>query len=89
MDNGLRLGALEAVGVHMGHHIVAHHLFPLSCHIIVDIILMFPHLLNLLIGDVKTQLLLRLCQGDPESSPGAELLVLRKNVLHLPAGIPL
>ena len=38
MDDAGCLGALLAVGVHMAHHVVAHQLFALDGHFVVDIV---------------------------------------------------
>ena len=89
MDDALCLGALHTISVHMGHHIVAHQTLPLLCHIVINVIGMLLQLVDLLIGNGQSQLLLRLRKGDPELSPGAEFLVRRKDILHLPAGIAL
>ena len=88
MDDARRLGALQAVGVHMAHHVVAAFLFPADSVVIVDVLGMGLQLGDLLVGDVNALLLLGLGQGNPQPAPGAELVVLGENELHLPAGIP-
>ena len=89
MDDALCLRALHAVSINMAHHVMAHFFFPCLCHIIVDVVRMAFQLFDLLIRDGQAQLLLRLRQRDPQPSPGAELLIGRKNVLHFLTRIPL
>ena len=60
VDDSLCLGTLLSVSIYMGHHIVAHFLFPCLRHIIVDIILMSLQFVNLLLGNIQSQLLLGL-----------------------------
>ena len=50
---------------------------------------MLLHLIDLLLGNRKSELFLCLCQSNPQSSPGRELEILGKNVLHLFACITL
>ena len=72
VDDSFCLRALYAICIYMGHDIVADDLFPFLRHFIIDILRMAFQLLDLFVGDGKSQLLLCLCQCDPESSPGAE-----------------
>ena len=83
MNNPFSLGTLLPIGINMRHHIMAHFLLPRFRHIIINIILMRLQLINLLLGNIQPQLLLRLRQSNPEPPPGPKLLVRRKNVLHL------
>ena len=87
MDDSLRLRALQPVGVNMGHHIVTHFLLPAFRVLIVDVVRVAFQFRDLLIGDRKPQLLLRLGQRDPEFSPGPELSVRREYFLHLRARV--
>ena len=87
VDDALGVRALLAVGVDVGHHVVAHFLFPGGGHVVVDIVRMRLQLSNLFVGDGQPQLLLGLGQRDPQPAPGAELIVGRKQILHLLAGI--
>ena len=89
MDNPLSLRALDAVGIDMGHDIMTDHFLPCPGHIIIDIGHMRLHLVNLFLRNVQPQLPLCFRQGNPEPSPCGELKILRKNVLHFPAGIAL
>ena len=90
MNDSLCLRALHAVRVDMAHHVMAHFLLAGSRHIVVDVVLMRLHLLDHFVCDPgDAELLLRLRERDPEPSPGAELVILRENKLHLPACIPL
>ena len=76
VDDALRIRALYTVSVHMAHNIVTHFLLTCLRNLVVDLILMCLQLIDLLLCDVETQLMLRLCQCDPELSPGTELVVL-------------
>ena len=76
VDDALRVRALYAVRIHMAHNIVTNLLLTCLCHLIIDLILMCLQLIDLLLRDVEAQLMLRLCQCDPELSPGTELVVL-------------
>ena len=88
MDNALRLRTLYTVGIHMAHNVMAHFLLARFCHVVVDISRMAFQLIDLLLCDRKSEFLFCLCQRNPESSPGLELHILRKNELHLTACIP-
>ena len=83
MDDSFCCRALYAVRIHMGHNIVAHQFLTLFSNIKIDFILMCFQFIDLLLRDRKAKLLLRLCQRNPESSPGAEFLVRGENILHL------
>lgn len=48
---------------------------------------MVHQFLDLFVTDVQTQFLFGLGQGNPEPSPGSELLVIAKELLHLPGCI--
>ena len=89
MDDAGGVGALLAVGVDVAHHIMADLLLTGLRHLIVDIVLMCDQLLDLFIADIQSQLLLALCQRDPQPAPGTKLLVVGKQLLHLLAGITL
>jgi len=71
----------------VAHHVVAHFPLPGLGHLVVDVVLMALQLLNLLFGDGKPQPVLGLRQRNPQPAPGAELLLLRKEILHLVAGV--
>ena len=88
MDNPGGLGALLAVGVDVAHHVVAHQALSFLSHIVVNVILVGFQLVDLRLGHRQSQSVLRLGQGNPQLPPGAELKIVRKNVLHFPAGIP-
>ena len=83
MDDTLGLGALQTVGVDVAHDIVAHQLFAGDGILVVHVVLVGFQLGNLLIGDGKALFLLGLGQRDPQLAPGAELVVVREDVLHL------
>ena len=75
MDDTLSFRTLDAVGIHMGHHVMAHLALPLPGHIIVDLLSVGLELLDLLVRDRKPQLFLCLRQCDPQLPPGLEFLV--------------
>ena len=78
--------ALAAVGLHVGHHVVAQLLLQRLGDVEVDIVAVRAQLGELLIGDVEAEFLLGLGQGYPEAAPGAELLQLAPVLEHgLPA----
>ena len=88
MDDACCLGALLAVGVDMAHNVVAHQLLPLDGDLIVDVVHMSFQLGHHLGGDIGQALLhLGPGQGHPQAAPGAELVVVREDVLHLIGGI--
>ena len=51
MDDALCLGALQAVGVDVAHHVMADELLARNGVLIVDVVLVCLQLGNLLIGD--------------------------------------
>ena len=73
----------------MSHDVVAHLCLPPAGGLIVYIIQVSAHLVKLFIGDVQPQLFLALGKDDPQLAPGGKLPVIRKNLLHLLAGIAL
>ena len=75
MNDPLRLRALNAVSMYMGHHIVADQLLLSLCHLIINVILVGFQFVDLLLGDRQSQFLLRLRQRDPQPPPGPKLLV--------------
>ena len=89
MDDSLCLRALYSVRVYVGHYIMAYLALALFCHIIIDVVSVCLELIDLLLGNRQSQLLLCLCQSDPQSSPGAELHIRGKDILHLAARVPL
>ena len=87
MDDALCLGALQAVGVDVAHHVMAHQFFARDGIFVVDVVLVRFQLGDLLVGDGKALLLLGLGQRDPQLAPGAELVVVREDILHLVRGV--
>ena len=87
VDDGHGLGAQLAIGVDMGHHVVAQLLLPLGGLGIVDVGEMGLQFIHLLLGHGQTQLHLRPGQGHPQPPPGGELLVRGEQIQHLVAGI--
>jgi len=72
VDDPLGLGALYPVRVNMRHHIMSHFFFPCLGHVVVDVFNVSLQLIDLFLGYVQAQFLLRLSQSDPEPSPGLE-----------------
>ena len=87
MDDGHGLGDLLAPGVDVSHDIVAQELLLLGSALVVDVVDVGLHLLDLLVGDIETKLLLGSSESDPELSPCRELLGRRPDVRHLLGGI--
>ena len=87
MDDALCFRALYTVCIYMRHNIMAYLTFSLSGNLIINIFCMSFQLIDLLLCNVKTKLLLCLCKCDPELSPGTEFHVRRKDILHFFAGI--
>ena len=85
MDNPCRPGALKPVGVHVAHHVMAAFLFPTLSILIIDVFPVGFQLGNLVIGNVQSLILLCPRQSDPQLPPGAELVILREDVLHFTA----
>ena len=88
MDDAARLGALQAVGIDMAHHVMAALALAALGVVVVDVVLVSLQLGDLLVGDGQALLLLSPRQGDPQPPPGAELVVLGKDELHLRACVP-
>ena len=65
MDDALRFRTLYPIRVNMGHHVMAHDALPLLGHVIVNVLRVRFQFLNLLVGNGKPQLLLRLREGNP------------------------
>ena len=73
MDDTLGLWTLYPVCIYVRHDVMADFFFTRFCHIVINVGYMLFHLIDLLLGDRKPQLHLRLRQSDPQPSPGAEL----------------
>ena len=84
MDDACCLGALLAVGVNVAHHIMAHQLLARNGDLVVDVVHMGFQLGHHFGGDIG-QTLFHLGPGQrhPQAAPGAELVVIREDVLHL------
>ena len=84
MDDACCLGALLAVGVNVAHHIMAHQLLARNGDLVVDVVHMGFQLGHHFRGDIGLALLhLGPGQRHPQAAPGAELVVIREDVLHL------
>ncbi len=89
MDDPLRLRALYAVGIDVGHDVMAHFLLPRLRHLVIDVLRMGFQFVDLFLRNRKSQLFLGLRQSDPQPSPRTEFFIRRENILHLSAGITL
>ena len=78
-DTGGR-GSHLAVGIDMGHDIMAHQLLPLGGHGVVDVGDVGLQLPDLLLGDVQAQLVLGLGEGNPQLPPGLVAHILGEKV---------
>ena len=87
VDDGHGVGAGLAVGVDVGHHVMAQLLFVLGGLVVINVGEVGLQLLHLLGGHRQAQLHLGPGQGDPQPPPGRELLVRGKDILHLVAGV--
>jgi hypothetical protein len=76
MDDSLCCRALNAVSINVAHYVVANLFLTGFGNFVVDVILMCLKFINLLFGNVKTQLMLSLSESYPELSPCTELIVL-------------
>ena len=77
-----------AVGIHVGHHVVADFLFPCRGTGKVDVRDVGFQLLDLLFGDRQPQRMLGLGKRNPELPPGLNPLLLGKQVQHIVGSIP-
>ena len=89
MDDRLGSRALEAIGIDMGHDIMADLFFLGRGQLEIDIRDMGPQFIEHGAGDEigKTHLMLGFGQGDPAAAPGFKLGAFGKKLLHLAAGV--
>ena len=76
VDDALGFGTLQTIGIDMAHDIMADYLFARNGIFIINILCMRLQLRDLLIRDRKAELLLNLCQCDPQFPPGTEFFIL-------------
>ena len=88
VDDAPGVGTLQAVGVHVAHHVVAALFLPALGVLVIDVVPVGLQLGDLLVGDGQALGLLGPGQGDPQPAPGAELVLFGEQVLHFPACIP-
>ena len=88
VDDALRVRALDAVGIDVGHDVVAALLLFLDGDFVVDVIGVRFQFVDLLLGDGQAQFMFGLRQSDPQLSPGLELEVRGEDVLHLFRRVP-
>ena len=87
VDDGLCLGAALAEGQHVRHNVVPYLVLMRGSSGIVNVVNMRAHLIELLVADIESQLLLTLGEREPQPAPSGELVVVRKLALHLLVGI--
>ena len=88
VNDRLRLRALYPVSVDMAHDVMAYLALPRLRHVEIDVVAMRLELRHLLFGDGESERVLRPRQSDPQPPPRAELVRIRKQILHLLARIP-
>ena len=81
-------GSRFAVGVHMGHDVVADFLFPRRGHLVVNVGDVGLQLRHLLAGDGEPQVVLRPGQGHPQPAPGLDAHIGGEQVQHEGGGVP-
>ena len=82
MDDALRAGRVEAVGVDVRHHVVADFLLPLRNSVIVDGADVRGQLVHLLLRDRQAERMLRPGQRHPEPAPRFVAHIRGKQVQH-------
>ena len=95
VEDGAGAGGGLAVGVDVGHHVMAQPALVEVGAGEVDVVGVGAQLGQLGVGDARrhavvggqTEFLLRLGQGDPETAPGGELALRPPQLGHLPAGV--
>ena len=87
MDNASCLRTLLTVGVNVAHHVVTHDLLTCLSDFVIDVLGVFLQFGDLLVGDIKTEFLLGLCESDPQPAPCAEFHVGGEEVLHFLARV--
>ncbi len=88
VDNALGVRALQAVGVDVGHDVMAAAFLLRNGVFVVNVILVRPELVNLVLRNGEAQFHFALGKGNPEFSPSPELEVRGEDVLHFLAGVP-
>ena len=88
VEDRARLGAGVPPRVHVGHDVVPQLLLVPGCEAQVEGLQVLTQLRELLVADRQAELLLGLGQGQPQSAPGEELLLLAPQVAHRCAGVP-
>ena len=85
MDNPLGRRALHAVGVYMGHYVMAHLAFTLFGHVVIDILRMGFQFIDLLPRDRQSHFMFCLRKRNPEPAPCLKLHIIRENMSHFTA----
>ena len=87
MDDARRRWGRLAVGVHVGHHVVAHLPLPLGGDIVVDVGDVGLQLRGLRLCDGEPQLVLHAGQRRPQPPPGLVAAVVREQPQHIVRGV--
>ena len=87
MDDACSLRSDLAEGVNMCHNVMAHFLLALLRHFIINVVDVGFHLVDLLLCNRQTKLLLSLRERNPKTAPGGELHIRREDIQHLRAGV--
>ena len=87
MDDACGLRSDLAEGVNMCHNVMAHFLLALLCHFIINVVDVGFHLVDLLLCNRQTKLLLSLRERNPKTAPGGKLHIRREDIQHLRAGV--
>ena len=88
MDDAGGGGGRLAVGVHMGHDIVADFLLPRGGAVVVNVGDVGFQLRHLLGGDGEAQIVLRPGQSHPQAAPGLDAHIGGEQVQHELGGVP-
>lgn len=87
VDDGSGGGALIAVGMDMGHDIVAFFAFVFGGDLHIGLVAKGSHFLDLLVGDTESEFLLFFGENDPEFAPEADASLSAPDAGHGPGGV--
>ena len=87
VDDRHRVRTQLAERMNVRHHVMSQLLLLRLGKLVVDVVDVGLHLIDLLVSDVQTQLLLGSRQSNPQLPPGGELHIRRPDIAHLLRGI--